>query len=265
MIVLDEEPLYQNYPYRGFPADLALTGDTTATLQALNKLLQDRQVDADTIEVRRQCCEQKKQERIRQLQKKVEQIKTATPIATSWLSHCVGEIFNADTDILLTEFVLDPTQVCVTRPGSYFDHSHAGGLGWSLGAALGAKLAAPEKNVICCVGEGTYTFGVPLATHHMSAMHDLPILFVIFNNAAYERTRLGSRRVVKQGAVQDLEKVPLCELEPVPAYEMVCEAAGGYGEKVEDPEQLQAALRRAMKVVTEEGRQALLNVICAKS
>ena len=199
------------------------------------------------------------------MQKKVEQIKTATPIATSWLSHCVGEIFNADTDILLTEFVLDPTQVCVTRPGSYFDHSHAGGLGWSLGAALGAKLAAPEKNVICCVGEGTYTFGVPLATHHMSAMHDLPILFVIFNNAAYERTRLGSRRVVKQGAVQDLEKVPLCELEPVPAYEMVCEAAGGYGEKVEDPEQLQAALRRAMKVVIEERRQALLNVICAKS
>ena len=119
--------------------------------------------------------------------------------------------------------------------------------------------------VICCVGEGTWTFGTPVATHHMSAMHDLPVLFVIYNNAAYERTRLGARRVSPGGYVNRTNDIPLCDLAPTPAYEKICEAAGGYGELVEDPAELVAALHRAIKVVKEVGRQALLNVVCQKS
>jgi acetolactate synthase I/II/III large subunit len=42
----------------------------------------------------------------------------------------------------------------------------------------------------------------------------------------------------------------------------VCAAAGGYGERVEDPAELPAALDRAVHAVTVEKRQALLNVIC---
>ena len=45
---------------------------------------------------------------------------------------------------------------------------------------------------------------------------------------------------------------------------MVCQASGGWAEKVEDPAALPDALQRAMKVVTQERRQALLNVICRK-
>jgi acetolactate synthase I/II/III large subunit len=45
---------------------------------------------------------------------------------------------------------------------------------------------------------------------------------------------------------------------------MVCQASGGWAEKVEDPSALPDALRRALKVVREERRQALLNVICKK-
>jgi acetolactate synthase-1/2/3 large subunit len=48
----------------------------------------------------------------------------------------------------------------------------------------------------------------------------------------------------------------------LPAFEQVCAAAGGYGERVEDPSTLPAALERAIRAVTVEKRQALLNVIC---
>jgi acetolactate synthase-1/2/3 large subunit len=51
-------------------------------------------------------------------------------------------------------------------------------------------------------------------------------------------------------------------LKRLPAFERICEAAGGYGERVEDPAALPSALARAMAVVTNEKRQALLNVIC---
>jgi acetolactate synthase-1/2/3 large subunit len=43
---------------------------------------------------------------------------------------------------------------------------------------------------------------------------------------------------------------------------MIVAAHGGYGELVDDPEQLLSALKRALKVVREEKRQAVLNVIC---
>ena len=41
-------------------------------------------------------------------------------------------------------------------------------LGWGTGAALGVKLAAPEKTVIATVGEGAYMFGCPTAAHFVS-------------------------------------------------------------------------------------------------
>jgi acetolactate synthase-1/2/3 large subunit len=48
----------------------------------------------------------------------------------------------------------------------------------------------------------------------------------------------------------------------LPAFEQICTAAGGYGERVEDPAVLPAALQRALQAVQNERRQALLNVIC---
>ena len=45
-------------------------------------------------------------------------------------------------------------------------------------------------------------------------------------------------------------------------FERVCVAAGGYGERVEDPAALPAALERALNAVRIDKRQALLNLIC---
>jgi len=55
---------------------------------------------------------------------------------------------------------------------------------------------------------------------------------------------------------------PLTALAPSPRYEKVVEAHGGYGEMVDDPQEVLPALKRALKVVKEEKRQAVLNVIC---
>ena len=53
------------------------------------------------------------------------------------------------------------------------------------------------------------------------------------------------------------------QLAELPAFEQVCAAAGGYGERVEDPGALRGAIERALAAVKKEKRQALLNVICA--
>ena len=147
-------------------------------------------------------------------------------------------------------------------PGSFFGSSPASGLGWSLGAALGAKLAAPDKTIIATVGDGSYIFNVPTACHLVSRAYSLPILVVIFNNQCWNAVKQATQGMYPQGWAVKTNNFPLCELSPSPAYEMICEANGGYGERVEDPKELLPALQRALRVVREEQRQALLNVIC---
>ena len=56
----------------------------------------------------------------------------------------------------------------------------------------------------------------------------------------------------------------MSSLAPSPRYEEIIRAFDGYGERVEAPDALPGALRRALKAVREERRQALLNVICQR-
>src|SRR5438552_94033 len=185
------------------------------------------------------------------------------PLEMVWVSKCIGDLID-DKTILVDEYDFDPTQGCFRTPGTYFGSSPAGGLGWGLGAALGAKLAAPDKTVICCVGDGAYIFGAPTAAHFVSRAYNLPALFVIFNNRAWNAVKRAVRSHAPTGAGVKAATMPLSDLEPAPDYEMVCRASGGHAERVEDPAALPEALARALKVVRDEMRQALLNVICKK-
>jgi len=181
----------------------------------------------------------------------------------AWVSKCVGDLVD-DRTILVNEYDMDATQACFTVPGSYFAASPAGGLGWGLGAALGAKLAAPDKTVIATLGDGAYMFGAPTAAHWVARAYDLPILTVIFNNRAWNAVKRAVHSFAKDGWAARAGAMPLTDLDPPPDYEMVCRASGGWAEKVEDPAALPDMIQRALKVVRGEKRQALLNVIVKK-
>jgi acetolactate synthase-1/2/3 large subunit len=189
--------------------------------------------------------------------------KEDTPIDMAWLSRSIGDVVD-DRTIVVNEYDLDATQACFRRPGSFFAAPSSGGLGWGLGSALGAKLAAPEKTVICCVGDGAYIFGAPTAAHFVSRAYNLPVLFVVFNNRTWNAVKRAVQSHARDGWAVRTGDMPLTALEPAPDYEMVCRASGGHGERVEDPAALPAAIERALRVVRDEKRQALLNVICKK-
>jgi len=167
-----------------------------------------------------------------------------------------------DRSIVINEYVLDPTQACFNTPGTYFRHSPSASLGWGLGAALGAKLANPDHKIICCVGDGSYMFGVPVAAHWVARAYDLPVLFIVFNNSRWNASQQSTLSFAPDGWAAKKLPMPLCDLRPAVDFEMICQAAGGYGEKVERPQDLPQAIDRALKVIETEKRQALLNVIC---
>jgi len=90
----------------------------------------------------------------------------------------------------------------------------------------------------------------------------LPVVAVVFNNKCWNAAKRTVLDLYTQGWAATTKDFCLCDLEPVPAYEKIVEAFGGYGERVEDPGEIIPALRRAVQAVKKEKRQALLNVIC---
>ncbi|MFI4995655.1 MAG: thiamine pyrophosphate-requiring protein [Hyphomicrobiales bacterium] len=255
------DPLFQNTPIRGFLCDLAIEARVGPALRELSALL-ERGVDETRIAARRIRIAPERAALHEGWRRLREQASGARPIHPAWISHCIGEAKGDDT-IVVNEYPLMLPHCGFNQPGRYFGSSSASGLGWGFGAALGAKLAAPERLVIATLGDGAFLFSNPVAAHYAARMHDLPILTVVFNNSMWNAVRRSTLTMYPHGSAAKSNKPPLIHLDELPAFEEVCAAAGGHGERVEDPAELPAALARAIKVVTQERRQALLNVICA--
>jgi acetolactate synthase I/II/III large subunit len=107
-------------------------------------------------------------------------------------------------------------------------------------------------------------FGNPTAGHQVLRALDLAILFIVFNNAMWEEVEGAALRVFPSGHASRANNVPVAQLGPHPNYEHMMAVYGGYGEKVDRPDQLPAALQRALHAVRVEKRQALINLIIGR-
>src|SRR5438552_2464508 len=181
------DPLYARYPIRGFPADSALSGTVRLNLAALADAVQ-KGVDGRAVAERTQRWHAEHRRLREAWAATARKAQNERPLEMVWVSKCVGDLVDENT-ILVDEYDFDPTQGCFRTPRSYFGSSPAGGLGSGMGAALGAKLAVPDKTVICCVGDGAYIFSAPTAAHFVSRAYNLPVLFVIFNNRAWNAVK----------------------------------------------------------------------------
>jgi acetolactate synthase-1/2/3 large subunit len=261
VIHLGLDPLFARYGIRNFPCDLAVPGDPALALPMLADALGRRLANAaDAIEDRRRELAETRAAVRARVDALFDQVRSQRPIHPAVLSRAIDRI-KGDA-ILINELGVQIDHVGVTLPGSYFQQSAAGGLGWGLGAALGAKLAAPERFVIAAIGDGSYMFGNPTPAHFISRALDLPVLFIVNNNSGWASVRSETIAMYPGGHSIGSNRMPLATLEPSPHFEKVITASDGYGERVDSPEQLGPALERAVHAVKVEKRQALLNVVC---
>jgi acetolactate synthase-1/2/3 large subunit len=261
VIQMGIDPLYGRYPIRGFPCDLALRVDPAAGMPMLTEALAARRASAEDgiLERRARVRAIHDQQRVA-WRDAMEAVRNDSPLDPLWVSHCIDSVKDDDT-IIFNEYDLDLTQVNFDRPGTLFGNSAAGGLGWGLGASLGARLAAPDKLVIAVLGDGSYMFGNPTPAHFVSQALRIPTLTVIFNNALWNAVRLSNLRIYPDGWAARTKHFPLSELAPSPRYELLVTANGGYGERVDQASEVKPALKRAIRVVRDEGRSAVLNMI----
>jgi acetolactate synthase-1/2/3 large subunit len=254
------DPLFSRYPIRGFTCDVAITGATRLVLPRLGAALASL-ADPTEIGMRQQQLRQQREAQHAGWRKAREEARELRPISPVWVSACLDEARDP-ASILVNEYTLLPEHCPSIRPGSFFGSSPAAGLGWGAGAALGVKLAEPDRQVVAVLGDGSYLFANPVAVHHAATAHRLPILFIVVNNAMWGAVRRATLGMYPQGEAARSNRPPFIDLDDLPAFEQVCAAAGGYGERVEDPAALPGALERALHAVNTEKRQALLNIIC---
>ncbi|MET0586108.1 MAG: thiamine pyrophosphate-dependent enzyme, partial [Candidatus Binatia bacterium] len=261
VIQIARDPNYGGIPIRNFPKDISIGGDPKLALELLAQELRSQPRNEKLSAERAEKIRAEHKRYRERLKQKAEKASDQRPIDTAWLSYCVDQVRDADT-LIVNDHGVSQEQLRLSEPASYFGGSPAGGLGWGIGGGLGMKLAHPEKTVIVSCGDGTYMFNNPTACHFVSQAYDLPVLTIVCNNAIWHSTKAATQQVMPDGWAVSTDNFPLCNLTPSPRYEMIVAAHGGYGEMVDDPQQVLPALKRALKVVKEEKRQAVLNVVC---
>jgi len=259
-VTLGEDPAFRRYPMRSFPSDLAITSKTSSALDMLEQAMAKHTVPAARIEARRTRAAEFNRKRMEALTKA-----SATPagdkINFAYLSRLVGETVGEDA-VIFNEYSMIQEHVARTKADTFYGLSAAGGLGWGFGAALGAKLAAPDKLVVATLGDGAYMFSNPMVGHWVADVHKLPILVIVFNNSLYGAVRGATMSMFKDGVAGEDGGRFMADLKPSPAFEEAVKAQGGHGERVEKASELPAALARARDIVVKDKRQALLNVMC---
>jgi thiamine pyrophosphate-dependent acetolactate synthase large subunit-like protein len=147
-----------------------------------------------------------------------------------------------------------------TRIGSIGVH-----LGRGVGAAAGVKLAKPNHQVVLLVGDGSFVFG-PQGLWTM-ARYDIPVLTVIFNNYSYNGVKNRSIELgaTAKGRMRDTGRVPHDWLgDPKMQLAKVAEGFGVKAEFVQDPKDIQTALKRGIDA-TRDGQPYVIEVAVARS
>ena len=132
-------------------------------------------------------------------------------------------------------------------PRGYIGRGKPTQLGYGLGLAIGAKLAAPDKHVINVMGDAA--FGMAAMDIETASRCEIPIMTVVLNNGVmthyqdlmpYASEHWGSNELTGE-------------------YAKVAEGLGAYAEKVEGPGEAAAAIQRAL-AANREGQPAVLEM-----
>jgi acetolactate synthase I/II/III large subunit len=259
--VVDVEPAKARIPTFEFTADLRMTADTLVTIEALATAVRpllttgDRSRFVERAAVWRDHTEKMRASRARQ----AAALADAKPIDVRWLHHEIGRTLG-DNCIIFDETITGDylrDHLRCDRPASYFYLPGSSG-GWSPGAALGAKFAAPERDVVSITGDGFYMLAAANAALWSAAHYQAPFMSIIYQNRSYSTGVLRVENVFPGGyAAQGGYDGGY--FDPPVDFAKEAEAAGAYGENVRDPAEIAPAIGRGLAHI-RAGRPAVIAV-----
>ncbi|MGH8661236.1 MAG: thiamine pyrophosphate-requiring protein, partial [Burkholderiales bacterium] len=258
---IDVDPVKERSPIWGFPSNLRLPGDSTLVLAQLVQALAAKATPAfrDGAARRVDAMTREHGERRAEAAKLAATKGSRGAVNTHYLCAEIAKAMGED-DILVNESVRNAAlvhrQITRTRPGTALGCA-GGALGYSNGMALGAKLARPDATVVQVVGDGSFYFGNPSSAFAVSRQYGLPVFTVVLDNSGWSAVKESTLRMYPEGAARAVDDFG-ARLAPEADFAKICEAAGGYGEMLADPDIVPAAIQRCLAAV-RGGRPALLH------
>lgn len=144
----------------------------------------------------------------------------------------------------------------VYEPRTYISSGGFGPMGFGFPAAIGAKLARPDRQVVDVDGDGSFLFRVgELAT---CVQHDVPVLVIVCNNRGFISVKDGMVHMYNRHYVVDFTK-PDGELYS-PDYAAVAQGFGCYGERITRRSEVKDAVKRALS----SGKPAVIDAVVAR-
>lgn len=129
---------------------------------------------------------------------------------------------------------------------NYLGMGYLGCLGVGLPFAIGAKIAHPDRQVLCITGDGSA--GLNFSEFDTLVRHNIPVVVVVNNDQGWG--------MIRHGHIRQYERVVGAELGET-RYDLVAEGWGAHGELVTRAEDIKPALERAFK----SGKPACINVM----
>jgi|SRR5690348_13521199 len=255
------DPIRGRIPTYEFTADMRLTTDPLSAIRAIEAAAREQLSGKDTgrLAERAKRLAEVSRQRFADAERDAISKSNKSPIDPLWVSYQIGQVLD-DNCIVFDDTMPGnrlPRYLRCTRPGSYFSNPGSSG-GWSPGAALGAKLGAPERDVVAVTGDGFYMFGTAAPALWAAAHHKAPFMAVVYTNRSYSTGTIRLAGLYPDGYAAKSGFVG-GYFDPPIDFANEAEAAGAYGENVRDPADVGPALKRGLEQV-RGGRPAVISV-----
>jgi benzoylformate decarboxylase len=232
---------------KNYPAKVGIIGDLKASLPELAQLIRDKQTSTQREEAhqRAEHAAQAKQTAYEHLRSMASEVSTRLPIPAAVLMQTIADTIPPETIIVDESITSGATlrDFLVRNTADSFYGMRGGGLGWGLPAAIGVKLAKPERPVLGIIGDGS-TLYVNQALW-TAARYRIPVVWLICNNAQY---MILKRRLHAYGgsAAKADTYIGLDMMDPEVDFLALARAMGVHGVRADTTDAVSKALREAL-------------------
>ncbi len=242
---------------KNYPVEIGVVGDAKAVLISLLSVLRKKATKRDYKKnIYFKQIQQLKDEWLRTLS--IVQNSDAVPVTIPRVYKEIREFL--DEDAIIVTSAGNPQVHMIQcypflQPKTNVTSGGFSAMGFTLPAAIGAKLAAPHRQVVGVDGDGSFLMTVQeLAT---AVQYEIPVVIIVLNNIGWQSIR--NLQIASYG----VNRVHATEFRTkegkyiTPKFAEMAESFGAYGQRIERGEEIQPALGRAF----DSGRPAIVEIM----
>ena len=247
---------------RSQPTDLGILCDPRAGLEALAEAL-DAAFDSARTESARDRAQGIGAETAAKraaTQAALRECRSSRPIPPLRMMHELAQAAPADTVIVDDSISARPIlheAFEFSRPGSMHSERAGGAIGWGMGAALGVKLAEPDRPVLGIIGDGSAMLSAQALW--TASAYEIPAVYAICNNGGYRVLKVNLHAYFENVLGEPDRPTSYLGMDLPQEFDLgaIAAAMGVASERIENPERIGPAFQRAL----DSGKPALLDII----